>query len=89
MTIQFFRSEPDAPVVYPSQSADDDSGIAVVLFERHNDPDALNHLGCDFYGAHGDGDLIAAWAEDQPLEAIDRDQLPEQLTWFPAPFNEA
>ena len=89
MNTYFFRSEPDAPVIYPTQSGTDGPAFTVVLFERHNDPDAINHTGFDFYGAHGDAGLIEAWADDQPLEAIDRDQLPEQLTWFPAPFNEA
>lgn len=91
MDFRFFRSEPDASVAWPQQQAGepgDAPAMVLALFERHNDPDALNHLGFDFYGAYGDGDLIDEWAEEQPLEAIDRDQLPAQLTWFPAPFSD-
>lgn len=89
MDFRFFRSEPNAPVAWPQQFVDEPGqspAIMLTLFERHNDPDALNHLGFDFYGAYGDGDLIDEWAEEQPVEAIDRDQLPAQLTWFPSPF---
>lgn len=91
MDFRFFRSEPDGWVAWPQQQLGEpgDAPVMVLaLFERHNDPDALNHLGFDFYGAYGDGDLIDEWAEEQPLEAIDRDQLPAQLTWFPAPFSD-
>jgi predicted lipid carrier protein YhbT len=87
--LRFFRCQPDAPVAWLQQQAAEAGGepaMMLAIFERHNDPDALN-LGFDLYGAYGDGDLIAAWAEAQPLEAINRNQLPAQLTWFPAPFS--
>lgn len=84
MEQRFFRSEPDAPITWPNA----DTAISLVVFERHNDPDAINHAGHDFYGASGDSYLIEQWAEDQPLEPIDRNQLPERLTWFPAPFSD-
>ena len=93
MDLRFFRSEPDAPVEWPLQQpqqpgeTSDTAAVVLVALERHNDPDALNHLGHDFYGAYGDGELIDEWAEEQPLEALDRDQLPTPLTWFPAPFS--
>lgn len=87
MDIRFFRSAPDAPVAWPQQEASSpDKTVALVPLERHNDPDAINRIGFDFYGAYGDGEHIDQWAENQPLEAIDRDELPAQLTWFPAPF---
>ena len=83
MEQRFFRSEPDATIAWLNTDA-----FTFVVFERHNDPDALNHLGFDLYGAYGNGYAIDQWAEEQPLETIDRDQLPAQLTWFPAPFSD-
>lgn len=83
MDFRFYRSEPDAPINWPGTQ-----DFTFTPFERHNDFDAINHLGFDFYGAYGDGELIDKWADDQPLESIDRDQLPDQLTWFPSPFSD-
>lgn len=91
MDLRFFRSESDAPIEWPRQenfSYDEVSTFVFVPLERHKDPDALNHLGVDFYGAYGDGDLIDQWAMGQPLEPIDRHQLPAPLTWFPSPFSD-
>lgn len=90
MDIQFFRSEPDAAISCPQQPIDPEQtpGVVLVFLERHNDPDAISHAGYDFYGAYGDRDQIDQWAEDQPLEAIDRDQMPAVMIWFPAPFSD-
>ena len=83
MDFRFYQSEPDAVISWPNQQ-----DFIFTPLERHNDPDSINHLGLDFYGAYGDGEMIDQWAENQPLEPIGRDQLPVQLTWFPSPFSD-
>lgn len=90
MDFRYFKSAPNAGVEWPSSG--DISGeppFVFVVLERTDDPDANNHTGFDFYGAYGDGDLIDQWAAAQPLQSISSSSLPNPVTFYPTPFNEA
>jgi hypothetical protein len=90
--IRFYRSVPE-PVVCVQPPASDEDGeslFVLVCLERHADPDANNHTGYDYWGVYGDdSSLIEAWADPQAIEEIGHDELPNPITFYPAPFNEA
>jgi hypothetical protein len=90
MDLRFYKAAPDAAIEWPQSSPDSEPDFVLVALENTLDPDANNHTGFDFYGAYGeDGSLIDAWAADQSVEAVDKNALPDPLTFYPAPFNEA
>lgn len=92
MDIRFFKAqpEPQANVQFPAPPADDqEPDFVLIALERTNDPDANNHTGFDFFGAYGSGSAITAWAAGQPVTAVAKAALPNPLTFYPAPFNEA
>jgi hypothetical protein len=90
MDIRFFKAAPDANVQFPSMPNDgSEPDFVVVALENTLDPDANNHTGFDYFGAYGVGDDIDAWAGGQPVTAITKTQLPNPVTFYPAPFNEA
>ena len=92
MDIRFFKAqpEPQANVQFPAAPPNgEDPAFVVIALERTNDSDANNHTGFDFFGAYGSGSAIDAWAADQPVTAVAKGDLPNPLTFYPAPFNEA
>jgi hypothetical protein len=90
MDIRFFKAAPDANVQFPSMPNDgSEPDFVVVALENTLDPDANNHTGFDFFGAYGDGDAIDSWATDQGITAVSQGDLPNPITFYPAPFNEA
>jgi hypothetical protein len=92
MNFRFFKAlpEPQASVQLPTSPADGEEMAFVVLaLERTNDPDANNHTGFDFFGAYGDAGAIDTWAAGQPVTTITKSQLPNPITFYPDPFNEA
>jgi hypothetical protein len=92
MDFRFYKAlpEPQANVQFPSwPEGDEEPDFVLIALERTNDPDAKNHTGFDFFGAFGDGAAMNQWAEPQPIETITSNDLPEPITFYPAPFNEA
>lgn len=89
MDFRFYKALPESPLEWPTASFDSEPAFVLVALERTSDPDASNHTGFDFFGAYGDGALIDAWAADQALEGVAKDDLPHLITFYPAPFNEA
>lgn len=92
MDFRFFKAqpEPQANVQFPAPPTDgQEPDFLLIALERTNDPDANNHTGFDFFGAYGDGAAIDAWAAGQPVTAVAKADLPNPLTFYPAPFNEA
>jgi hypothetical protein len=92
MDFRFFKAlpEPDATVVFPSWPDEEaEPDFAVIALERTKDPDANNHTGFDWFGAYGDGDAIDAWADGQPVTAATKAELPNPITFYPAPFTQA
>jgi hypothetical protein len=92
MDFRFYKAlpEPQANVQFPRwPDGDEDPDFVLVALERTNDPDANNHTGFDYFGAYGDGDAIDAWAAIQPVEDVAADDLPNPITFYPTPFNEA
>jgi hypothetical protein len=91
MDFRFYKALPDASVQWPSVSMDDEQepDFVLIALERTNDPDANNHTGFDFFGAYGDGDAIDSWAATQSVEEVEQGDLPNPLTFYPTPFNEA
>jgi len=92
MDFRFFKAlpEPQANVQFPSPPDDDQEPAFVLLaLERTNDPDANNHTGFDYFGAYGSGSAIDGWAADQPVTVVATGDLPNPLTFYPAPFNES
>lgn len=89
MDFRYFKAAPDAPLEWPTSDPGSEPDFVLVALERTNDPDANNHTGFDFFGAYGDGVAIDAWAADQPVDAITTAGLPNPVTYYPAPFNEA
>jgi len=95
MEIRLYRALPEhlGPAVQPPSS--DEPGqplVAVVCLERDADPDANNHTGYDYWGAYSEvGEDIDAWETANPdaLTPIDYTELPNPVTFYPAPFNEA
>lgn len=88
MDFRYFKAAPDAPLEWPTSDPGSEPGFVLVALERTNDPDANNHTGFDFFGAYGTGAAIDAWATGQPVTAVTKDQLPNPVTFYPAPFNE-
>jgi hypothetical protein len=89
MDFRFFKAVPEASVQFPVAPIDGEPDFVLIALERTNDPDANNHTGFDYFGAYGTGAVIDAWAADQPVTAVPKNQLPNPLTFYPAPFNEA
>ena len=92
MDFRFYKAlpEPQANVQFPAPPEDDqDPAFVLIALERTNDPDANNHTGFDFFGAYGSGSAIDAWEGGQPVTAVTKNQLPNPITFYPAPFNEA
>lgn len=90
MDFRFYKATPEASVNWPVSSPDSEPDFVLVALENTLDPDSNNHTGFNFYGAYGDdGSLIDAWAVDQEVEAVDKNSLPDPITFYPAPFNEA
>jgi hypothetical protein len=92
MDFRFFKAlpEPQASVQFPSwPEGDEEPDFVLIALERTNDPDAKNHTGFDFFGAYGSASAITAWAADQSVTAVAKAALPNPLTFYPAPFNEA
>jgi hypothetical protein len=89
MDFRYFKATPDAPLAWPVQPEGQEPDFVLVALERTNDPDANSHTGFDFFGAYGDGAAIDTWAADQSVDAINAAALPNPVTYYPAPFNEA
>jgi hypothetical protein len=90
MDFRFFKAVPEASVQFPGwPEGDEEPDFVLIALERTNDPDANNHTGFDYFGAYGDGGAIDAWAGEQPVDAVAKKDLPNPLTFYPAPFNEA
>jgi hypothetical protein len=91
MDFRFYKALPDASVRWPSVSMDDEQepDFVLIALERTNDPDANNHTGFDYFGAYGDGDAIDTWAATHSVEEVEQGDLPNPLTFYPTPFNEA
>lgn len=90
MDFRFYKAEPDAAMEWPQAGPGQEAAFVLVALENTLDPDANNRTGFNFYGAYGeDGSLIDAWATDQAVEAISKSELPDPITFYPAPFNEA
>jgi hypothetical protein len=91
MDFRFYKALPEASVQWPSASMDDEQepDFVLIALERTNDPDANNHTGFDFFGAYGDGDAIDTWAATQSVEEVEQGDLPNPITFYPTPFNEA
>ena len=95
MEIRLYRALPEhlGPAVQPPAS--NEAGqptVAVVCLERDADPDANNHTGYDYWGAYSEvGEDIDAWeaANTDTLQPIDYTELPNPVTFYPSPFNEA
>ena len=93
MEIRLYRALPEhlGPAVQPP-ATDEDShpAVSIVCLERDADPDANNHTGYDYWGAYADeGELLDAWeaANTNTLEPIDYTELPNPVTFYPAPFS--
>jgi hypothetical protein len=92
MDFRFYKAlpEPEVNIQFPQwPQGDEEPDFVLIALERTNDPDANNHTGFDFFGAYGDGTAIDAWATGQPVTAIATGNLPNPITFYPAPFNEA
>jgi hypothetical protein len=89
MDFRFFKALPEANVQWPAFPPDQDPPFTLIALERTNDPDANNHTGFDYFGAYGEGGVIAEWAASQPAEEVAKEELPSPITFYPAPFNEA
>ena len=89
MDFRFFKATPGANVQWPASIFGQEPDFVLVMLENTLDPDANNHTGFDFLGAYGDGDAIDAWAADQSVEAVAKAGLPDPVTFYPSPFNEA
>lgn len=91
MDFRFYKADPEpgTNVQWPEQDPGAEPTFTLVALQRDADPDANTHDGFDYFGAYGVGDDIDAWAGGQPVTAIDKGQLPNPVTFYPAPFNEA
>lgn len=93
MEIRLYRALPEhlGPAVQPPAS--DEAGqplVTVICLERDADPDANNHTGYDYWGAYSEvGEDIDAWeaANSDTLSPIDYTELPNPVTFYPAPFH--
>lgn len=91
MDFRFYQALPEASVQWPIPPINEEQepDFVLIALERTNDPDANNHTGFDFFGAYGDGNAIDGWAYAQPIEMVAVTALPNPITFYPAPFNEA
>lgn len=91
MDFRFFKADPEPAtnVQWPARDPGVEPSFTLVALHRDADPDANIHDGFDYFGAYGVGDDIDAWADEQPVTAITKGQLPNPVTFYPAPFNEA
>ena len=90
MDFRFYKAAPDANVQFPPMPDDgSEPDFVVVALENTLDPDARNHTGFDFFGAYGDGIAIDGWFASQGMTDISKSELPNPVTFYPAPFNEA
>jgi len=91
MDFRFFKAEPEPKtnIQWPQQEPGAKSTFTLVVLERNADPDAHVNDGFDYFGAYGIGKDIDAWAADQPVTVIKKDNLPAPLAFYPAPFTEA
>jgi hypothetical protein len=92
MDFKFYKAlpEPEANIQFPQwPEGDEEPDFVLIALERTNDPDASNHTGFDYFGAYGDGDAIDTWAATQSVEEVEQGDLPNPLTFYPTPFNEA
>jgi len=90
MDFRFYKASPGASVEWPASSIDGETDFVLVALENTLDPDANNHTGFNFFGAYADdGGLIDIWAANQEVEEIDKNALPDKVTFYPTPFNEA
>jgi hypothetical protein len=94
MKIRLYKALPEeqGPAVQPPAS--DESGnpvVVVTCLERNSDPDGNNHTGYDYWGAYAEnGEPLDAW-ESGPnsnvLVRIEYTELPNPVTYYPAPFS--
>ena len=90
MDFRLFKIQAGVFLVGPQRfSLGSDPDLVLIGLENTLDLDALNHNGFNYYGAYGDGSTIDTWSSAQPLEVISKDELPDPITFFPAPFNQA
>lgn len=89
MDFRFFKATPQANVQWPASTPGQEPDFVLVMLENTLDPDANNHTGFDFLGAYGDGAAIDAWAADQSVEAVNKTDLPDPITFYPSPFDQA
>jgi hypothetical protein len=92
MDFKFYKAlpEPEANIQPPQwPEGDEEPDFVLVALERTNDPDANNHTGFDYFGAYGDGAAIDVWAASQSVEQVEQGDLPNPITFYPTPFNEA
>jgi hypothetical protein len=91
MDFRFFKADPEptANVQWPAIDPGTEPTFTLVALQRDADPDSNTHDGFDYFGAYGVGDDIDAWAAGQPVTAITKAELPNPVTFYPAPFNEA
>jgi hypothetical protein len=90
MDFRFYKAlpEPEALVQWPqNENFDEEPEFVLVALERTNDPDGNNHTGFDYFGAYGNGAAIDSWASTQDVTAIAKSELPNPVTFYPAPFN--
>lgn len=91
MDFRFYKAQPEGQVnvQWPAYAPDVDPPFVVVALHRDADPDAHVHDGHDYIGAYGTGKDIDAWAGSQPLTAIAKADLPDPVSFYPAPFPAA
>lgn len=91
MDFRFYKADP-APgtnVEWFAWEPGVEPPFTLAALQRNADPDANTHDGFDYFGAYGDAFEIENWASTQPVAAITKSQLPNPVTFYPAPFNEA
>lgn len=91
MDFRFYKSLPEGQVnvQFPVSEMGIDSSFVVIALHRDADPDASLHDGHDYFGAYGKGSDIDAWASGQPVSAIAKSDLPDPVSFYPAPFSKA
>lgn len=93
MEIRLYRSLPEhlgLAVQPPASDEDGNPTVSVVCLERDADPDSNNHTGYDYWGAYADdAEALDSWdaANTNTLEPIDYTELPNSVTFYPAPFS--
>ena len=87
MHIQFLR-HPSLPPGAPEPQWPQGDLFTLVALQRDADPDATEHTGYDYLGAYGDQSAIEEWAEDQNIELVGAELLPNPVSFYPTPFNQ-